>query len=209
MLRVGLTGGIGSGKSTVAALFARHGAPVIDTDEIARELLRPGREAYRETIEAFGKEILDARSEIDRRRLAEPVFRGETERRRLEAILHPRIREEVRRRLAQAPAPYVIVVVPLLIEAGFTDLVDRILVVDADESTAIRRAAARTGRGEDEIRRIARAQLGRPERLSHAHDVIANDSDLAHLEREVGRLHARYLALAEQGTTGDVEKDEI
>lgn len=196
MLRIGLTGGIGSGKSTVAELFARLGVPVIDTDAIAHALARPDTEAGREILAAFGREILDASGGIDRRRLAARVFADPAERKRLEAILHPRIRAETARRLRELAAPYVVVVVPLLIEAGFTDLVDRILVVDCDEQTAIRRAAARSQRSEEEIRAIARAQLGRAERLAHAHDVIVNDAGLDHLAREVEKLHRRYLALA-------------
>lgn len=200
MLRVGLTGGIGSGKSTVAALFVRHGAPVIDTDEIAHELLAPGQVAYVEIVTAFGREILDANGNINRAQLRQRVFAEPAERKRLEAILHPRIRAETARRLAGLRAPYCLVVVPLLIEAGFTDLVDRVLIVDADDTLRIQRTKARSGLGEAEIRRIMASQVGRQERLQKADDIITNNSDLAHLEREVARLHGVYSALAPAGT---------
>ncbi len=196
MLRIGLTGGIGSGKSTVAALFARRGVPVIDTDELAHALTRPGAGASAEIAEAFGKDILTAEGAIDRRRLAARVFADPAERRRLENILHPRIRAETERRLRTLEAPYVLVVVPLLIEAGFTDLVDRILVVDCDVETAIRRAAARSGRSEEEIRAIARAQLDRTQRLAYADDVIVNDAGLDRLDEQVEVWHRRYSAMA-------------
>lgn len=196
MLRVGLTGGIGSGKSTVATLFARHGAPVIDTDEIAHELLAPGQVAHAEIVAAFGREILDTHGNIDRAQLRHRVFAEPAERKRLEAILHPRIRAETARRMEGLRVPYCIAVVPLLIEAGFTDLVDRVLVVDADDLLRIQRTKARSGLGEPEIRRIMASQASRPERLQRADDVITNNSDLAHLEREVARLHGVYSALA-------------
>ncbi len=196
MLRVGLTGGIGSGKSTVAALFARHGAPIIDTDEIAHELLVPGQAANAEIVAAFGQEILDSNGNIDRTQMRHRVFAEAAERKRLEAILHPRIRTETARRLESLHAPYCLVVVPLLIEAGFTDLVDRVLVVDADDTLRIQRTKARSGLGEAEIRRIMASQASRQERLQKADDIITNNSDLAHLEREVARLHGVYSALA-------------
>lgn len=196
MLRIGLTGGIGSGKSTVAALFARRGVPVIDTDEIAHTLTRPGTEAVAEIAAAFGADILTPEGAIDRRRLAARVFADSTERQRLEAILHPRIRAETERRLRALNTPYVLVVVPLLIEAGFTDLVDRVLVVDCEEQTAIRRAAARSHRSEDEIRAIARAQLDRATRLARADDVIVNDAGLDRLDEQVEAYHRRYSAMA-------------
>jgi dephospho-CoA kinase len=200
MLRVGLTGGIGSGKSTVAALFARLGAPVIDTDEIARQSAAPGQPAQQEIVCAFGRDILDASRNIDRQRLRKRVFADPAERAKLEAILHPRIREAVCQKLETLRAPYCIVVVPLLIEAGFTDLVDRILVVDAAEGKQIQRAAARTGMGIPEIRGIMAAQISRAQRLQQADDVIVNNSDMTHLEQEVARLHAHYLSLAAAGS---------
>ncbi len=199
MVRIGLTGGIGSGKSTVAALFARHGAPVIDTDEIAHELLAPGQTAHAEIVAAFGGEILDTNGNIDRAQLRHRVFAEPAERKRLEAILHPRIRTETVRRLEGLHAPYCLVVVPLLIETGFTDLVDRVLVIDADDTLRIQRTKARSGLGEAEIRRIMASQASRQERLQSADDVITNNSDLAHLEREVARLHGVYSALAPAG----------
>lgn len=196
MLRVGLTGGIGSGKSTAAALFARHGVAIIDTDEIARALAAPGQPAHREIVSAFGREVLGAAGEIDRARLRKIVFGDADERRRLEAILHPRIRTEVKVRTTAARAAYCLVVAPLLIEANFTDLVDRVLVIDADDSLRVERTKARSGLSETEIQGILNSQLGRQERLRRANDVITNNSDIGHLEREVARLHGTYLAPA-------------
>lgn len=200
MLRIGLTGGIGSGKSTVAALFARRGAPIIDTDEIAHRLAEPGAGAYDAIVAAFGDGILDAGRRVDRRQLRVRVFNDPEERKRLEAILHPRIREEVQRRIAAFDAPYCIVVVPLLVESGFDTLIDRILVVDAPEALQVARATARSGLSAAEVRAIMAAQASRAERLKKADDVIVNDADLAQLEREVERLHALYRSLAEEKT---------
>lgn len=196
MLRVGLTGGVGSGKSTVAALFAGHGVPVIDTDDIARTMVASGKPVHREIVSAFGQQVLNAAGEIDRARLREIVFHDVAERKRLESILHPRIRVDVIERMRAITTGYCLVVVPLLIEAGFTDLVDRILVVDADEDLCIARASARTGLGKSEIRAIQASQINRRERLRHADDVITNNTGSMHLEREVARLHSAYLTLA-------------
>jgi dephospho-CoA kinase len=196
MLRVGLTGGIGSGKSTIASLFVMRGVPVIDTDEIARALTEPGQETCNEIVRVFGDAILDEKRRIDRNRLRERVFDNADERHRLEAILHPRIRVMVRDKLAALEAPYVIVVVPLLIESGFTDLVDRVLVVDTMENVQIQRTATRSGLSEPEIRKIMAAQASRAQRLQLANDVIENNGDRKQLEAEVERMHQWYLSLA-------------
>jgi dephospho-CoA kinase len=196
MLRIGLTGGIGSGKSTVAALLAMRGVPVIDTDELARHLSEPGQPAFDEIVHTFSTEILDENHRIDRNKLRQRVFESENERQRLEAILHPRIREAVQEKLAHIEAPYCVIVVPLLIESGFTDLTDRILVIDTLENVQIHRTAARSGLTEPEIRTIMSAQVSRAQRLQKADDVIDNNSDLKHLETEVERLHQWYLSLA-------------
>lgn len=196
MLRVGLTGGIGSGKSTVAALLAMRGVPVIDTDEIARRLSQPGQAAFDEIVRDFGEGILDENRSIDRIRLRERVFDNNDERRRLETILHPRIRAAVQENLAELSAPYCIIVVPLLIESGFHDLTDRILVVDASESMQIQRTAARSGMSEAEIRKIMSAQASRAQRLQQADDVIDNNADRKKLDAEVERIHQWYMSLA-------------
>ena len=196
MLRVGLTGGIGSGKSTVAALFSLRGVPVIDTDEIARDLAMPGQAAFDEIVHAFGDTILDESPRIDRNRLRERIFDNAEERRRLETILHPRVRARVQEKLAATEALYSIVVVPLLIESGFTDLVNRILVVDATENVQIQRTIARSGLSEPEIRKIMSAQVSRAQRLQQADDVIENNGDRKQLEAEVERKHQWYLSLA-------------
>ena len=195
-LCIGLTGGIGSGKSTVAALFTRHGVPVIDTDEIAHALAAPDQPAHGDIVAAFGREALDSSGRIDRARLRQRIFSNPAERARLEAILHPRIRAAVTRQVEALHAPYCVIVVPLLIETGFTDLVDRVLVIDADDAARVQRTTARSGLNEPEIRSIMASQAGRGERLQKADDVITNNSDLAHLEREVARLHTTYLSLA-------------
>lgn len=196
MLRIGLTGGIGSGKSTVAELFARRGVPVIDTDVIAREVVEPGQPAIAEIERAFGREVLDDAGRLDRAALRRRVFDDPAARARLEAILHPRIRAEVERRLAALEAPYCLVVVPLLVETNFVDLIDRVLVVDADEALQIARTSARDAVPPESVERVMAAQASRAERLARADDVIRNDGTLSDLEHEVERLHARYLAMA-------------
>jgi dephospho-CoA kinase len=196
MLRVGLTGGIGSGKSTVAQLFAARGVPVIDTDEIARDVVRPGEPAYTEVIQQFGQAVLEKNGALDRAKMRERVFNDPAERKRLEAILHPRIRAETVKRLAGIDAPYAVVVVPLLIETGFGKLIDRILVVDCEESLQLHRVMARNNMNEAEIRRILAAQVSRQERRARAHDIIDNNADPARLDEQVAKLHTQYLAFS-------------
>lgn len=198
MLRIGLTGGIGSGKSTVAGMFARLGAPIIDTDAIAHELTRRGAPGYRQVIAAFGEEYIGPDGELDRRALRARVFSQAQDRRRLEAILHPLIRAEVVRLLESVSYPYVVIVVPLLVEAGFTDLVDRVLVVDASEAEQIRRTRARSALSEEEIRLVMQSQLDRKARLAAAHDVLSSEAGLGQLEEAVGDLHRRYLGTNRQ-----------
>ena len=195
MLRIGLTGGIGSGKSAVAERFAQRGVPVIDTDVVAREVVAPGQPALDEIVRAFGTDLLDAQGGLDRRRLRERVFADDAARRRLERILHPRIREAVQQRLAALTAPYCILVVPLLVETGFGP-VDRVLVVDVDEARQLERTSRRDQATPQSVRRIMGAQASRQERLARADDVISNNGGLEDLERQVEELHQRYLALA-------------
>jgi dephospho-CoA kinase len=196
MLRIGLTGGIGSGKSTVAALFATKGVPVIDTDEIARDVVRVGSPTYAAIINTFGKAILDEQAAIDRARLRERVFSDPGARRQLEVILHPRIRSEVETQLARLNAPFCILVVPLLIETDFHKLVDRILVVDADEASQIARTMARSGLPRTAVEAILAAQTDRATRRARADDLITNSGDVSELAPQVDALHDRYLALS-------------
>ena len=198
MLRIGLTGGIGSGKSSAAAMFARRGVPVIDADEIAKQLVAPGQPAYQRIIQRFGKEFVDANGFIDRGRLRRHVFGDPASRRELEAILHPRVRQQIQRQLRALRAPYCVIVIPLIFEANQQDLVDRILVIDAAEDTQVQRVAARSSLTEDEIRKIIAAQIGRNVRLRQAHDVITNEGELEQLEERVDAFHTRYLDLARE-----------
>ncbi len=196
MLRVGLTGGIGSGKSTVAALFAGHHVPLIDADEISRHLVGRGQIAHDMIIKTFGTEVLHANGEIDRARLRERVFGNAADRALLEAIIHPLVRKEIEARLPQLRAPYCVIVIPLLVEANLADLVDRVLVVDCSESQQIERVRARNGLSENQIQHIMAAQVGRAERLRHADDVISNNGDREQLAVLVDQLHNRYLGLS-------------
>lgn len=196
MLRIGLTGGIASGKSTVARLFARHGIPVVDTDEIARELVGPGSAALAEIAARFGSDLLLPDGTLDRARLRSRVLADTERRRALEAILHPRIREEAERRLNAVSAPYAVIVVPLLVETDFSQRVDRVLVIDATEEQQVGRAVARGGISEEEARALMRVQATREERLAAAHDVIDNTGEPSSLEEAVERLHRMYLARA-------------
>lgn len=197
MFTVGLTGGIGSGKSTVADLFAALGIPVIDTDLIAHQLTAPGEAALDAIRAAFSEAVMQADGSLDRAVLRHLVFGDAAARRRLEAILHPRIRRAVEARLATLAAPYVLIVIPLLVETGgYRDLLNRVLVVDCPEALQISRVKARSGLAHDEILAILAAQASRAERLAAADDVIVNTASQASLRDEVAALHQRYLTLA-------------
>jgi dephospho-CoA kinase len=200
MLKIALTGGIGSGKSTVAAYFAGQGVPVIDADELGRELVMPGCPALAEIAAAFGPEMLLKDGSLDRPRLRRAIYADARQRRRLEAILHPRIYAELRRRVQTLQAPYCLMVIPLLVETGETAIADRILVVDAPEPLQKARVRARDGMTETDVDAILNSQAGRAERLHAADDIIVNDGDLAHLRRQATALHRRYLTLAAEAS---------
>jgi dephospho-CoA kinase len=194
---VGLTGGIGSGKSTVAELFRKRGAGVIDTDAISHELTQAGAPGHQAIVAAFGAAYLQADGALDRAKLRMRIFGDADAKAQLESILHPMIRSRVAQELAQASAPYVILVVPLLIETGgYKDLVQRTLVVDCAEKEQIERTMARSGLRVGEVRAIIANQATRAARLAAADDIVVNDSDLNELERQVGRLDMLYRELA-------------
>ena len=194
---IGLTGGIGSGKSTVAEIFRRLGATIIDTDALSHALTLPGRPGFQVIVEAFGQQMLDPQGRLDRARLRRLVFSDKNARQRLEALLHPLIRQEVDRALATATGPYVILVVPLLTETGgWRERVDRVLVVDCPEEEQIRRTMARSQLSREEVQAIMAAQASRAARLALADDVIVNDSSPQALEDVVRTLDARYRRLA-------------
>lgn len=193
MLVIGLTGGIGSGKSTVARCFEEFGVPVIDADAIARELVEPDGPALHEIVQTFGSGVLDDDGYLDRARLRRLVFTDPARRRRLESILHPRIREEMRARMGTLETPYCVLTIPLLLETGQTDMVDRVLVVDAAESVRRARIRRRDGLDDEEIEAILRTQASGEQRLQAADDVIVNEGDLHALRTEVERLHHTYL----------------
>jgi dephospho-CoA kinase len=195
MLRVGLTGGIASGKSTVAELFARLGAGVIDTDAVAREVVAKGEPGLCAVTAEFGDDILLDTGELDRRALRALVFRDPERLARLNALLHPLIRARTLQRLEALDAPYAIIVVPLLFETGFTELVDRTLVVDCPEAEQLARLRRRDALTQDEAEAMVGAQLDRASRRAQAQDVIDNGGDLARLKAQVESLHAQYLAL--------------
>ncbi len=197
---VGLTGGLAAGKSAVAARLAELGAEVVDTDAIGRQLTGPQGSAMAAIARAFGPEVVAADGGLDRPAMRRRVFADGAERRRLEAILHPLIRDEARRRLATSRAAYVVLVVPLLVETGpaYRDLMDRVLVVDCPESAQLDRAMDRDGMDEALARAMLAAQAGRQARLAVADDVLDNSADLADLSCRVADLHARYLNLARQ-----------
>jgi dephospho-CoA kinase len=197
-MRVGLTGGIASGKTTVARLFAARGVTVIDTDEIARDVVAPGSAVLARVVEAFGPEVLNPEGTLERPRMRELVFADPERRAQLEAILHPAILEEMERRSASAPGPYHVLVVPLLIESDLVLRVDRVLVVDVSEATQLKRLLARDAESPSQALAILAAQVTPAERLARAHDVISNEGSLESLAAQVDELHVRYLALAQQ-----------
>lgn len=195
-MKIGLTGGIASGKSTVAAMFADLGVPVIDTDAIAHELVEPGQAALDEIIEEFGAGVIDDQRRLDRSKMRELVFADDSSRHRLEAILHPRIRAEMMSRADAAEGPYQVLVIPLLLETGMAALVDRVLVVDCPQQLQLERLLARDPGSETTARQILAAQIGRRERLAGADDVLENADGLERLRAAVIQLDRTYRALA-------------
>lgn len=203
---VGLTGGIGSGKSSVAAEFERRGAARVDADAVAHGLTAPGGAAIEPIRAAFGDGAIAPDGRLDRARMRALAFEDPQARRRLESILHPMIRAEIERSVAQAHArgaPYVVLEVPLLVESGgWADRVDRVVVVDCDEARQIERVERRSNLPREQVLAILRAQASRGERLARAHDVVDNDGAPSALVAQVERLHRAYLALAAARDTG-------
>ncbi|MBK5939565.1 dephospho-CoA kinase [Halochromatium roseum] len=195
--RVALTGGIGSGKSTVAEEFASFGVTVSDADAISHRLTAPGGEALPAIAATFGAEMIDATGALDRARMRQQVFADPAARQRLEGILHPLIRTDMLAETEAISGPYALLVIPLLLETGQQSLVDRVLVVDLPEAMQIARVQARSGLEPDQIQRIIASQVSRAERLAAADDRIDNGGDPASLWPQVERLHQAYLKLAQ------------
>ncbi len=200
MLTVGLTGGIGSGKSAVTRLFEDLGVPVIDADQASREVVKPGQPALQQLAQRFGDQIIDSRGELLRKALREIVFTDEQARKDLEAILHPLIRQRIERQLEELSDPYAVLAIPLLIETGASYQVDRILVVDCPVSEQVRRVSSRDGVSEAQVEAILATQASREQRLKAADDVIENSGTIEELKPRVAALHRKYLELAEQAS---------
>ena len=199
MLRIGLTGGIASGKSAVSDCFASLGVPVIDTDLISRELVQPGTEGLQQIIENFGDGVLDETGKLDRARLRAIVFASDDKRQLLENILHPAIRDRVEELVAEIiQAPYVIIVIPLLLETRYPIPVDRVLVIDTDEELQLERLEQRDNLNREQARAMLRAQTTRQQRLKNADDIIRNNGSIEELHAQLRTLHHDYLVMADK-----------
>ena len=198
MLKIGLTGGIGSGKSTVAEIFTKLGAAVIDADEIAHHLTRTDNETLTLITAAFGEEYLTSTGELDRKKLATYVFNDNQAHQKLESIIHPRVRAAMSESLTTLKSPYAVLVIPLLFETEFNDLIDRVLVVDTTKKIQIDRVQKRDNRSMSEIEAIMKHQIDRESRLERADDVLQNTTTIDSLENAVKVLHEKYLQLASE-----------
>jgi dephospho-CoA kinase len=196
--RVGLTGGIASGKSTAAKFFGALGIPILDSDQIAREVVEPGQPPLERLVERFGPSILTPDGHLDRPALRNIVFSDPKARADLEALTHPAIGAAMEARSAEAGGPYQVLVIPLLVEKNLGSHVDRVLVVDCDEELQVRRLRDRDGSTPEEAQAILKAQVSRTTRLKAADDVIRNDADMSAVRDQVQTLHTRYLELAGQ-----------
>jgi len=201
--RIGLTGGIASGKSTVANLFAALGITIVDTDLLAREVVAPGSALLPRIAEHFGADVLQKDGSLDRAALRSRVFENPAERQWLERLTHPAIRELTDKRCESATSDYVIVAIPLLVETAGAERFDRVLVVDCSPEIQLARLQARDGTTRAEAQRMLAAQATREQRLAVADDVITNDGDLAALREQVEKLHRQYLKLASAQSDGD------
>ena len=202
MFVVGLTGGIGSGKSTVAGMFAALEIDLIDADVAAREVVAPGTTALAEIVEHFGPDILMADGSLDRRKLRRVIFHQEQEKHWLETLLHPLIRRWLTQQISDRRSTYCLLISPLLLETGQAEMVDRILVVDVSVETQISRTLARDGGEERTVRAIIAAQIGRSQRLEHGDDIIDNELPVRSLRQRVEKLHQQYLTMAKAKRNG-------
>lgn len=193
--RVGLTGGIGSGKSTVSSIFSRLGVPVIDADQIARSLVEPGTDALSKLTAHFGEEILN-QGQLDRRRLRELIFTDEAAKEWVEALLHPLVKREMLSRADQQDSAYVVLEIPLLFEAGYQNLLDRVLVIDVPPALQVDRVVSRDEVPQSQVESVIRAQISAKARLKQANDVIDNTGSLEQLREQVEALHRKYLEMA-------------
>lgn len=199
MLKIGLTGGIGSGKSSATEMFRKLGVPVIDADIIAHQLTAAGTEALQEISSQLGRQFITSNNELDRKKLAQYVFDHPEKKKVLENILHPRIKQAIISLLNNMEAsPYVLLCIPLLLETDFTELIDRILVIDAPKSIRIQRVVARDDRSSDDVKAIIKQQIDRETRLKNADDVLDNSGTFAELQLLVNKYHDQYLQISSQ-----------
>ncbi len=201
-----LTGGIAAGKTAVSDLFAQRGVPVIDTDQIAHEIVEPGQLALKQIAEAFGQEFLGADGRLDRKKMRNAIFSSPQQKTRLEGILHPAIVAEADHRIAQIDAPWCILVVPLLTETSLLPWIDRVLVVDVEESVQIERVMARDNISQQQAQSILDAQTSRRQRLALADDVLDNSGSLEQLKTAVNELQRKYTILANSAKSSPCER---
>lgn len=202
MLKIGLTGGIACGKSTVCQIFNEQGVPIIDADIIARDIVQPGSLCYQQVVELFGHHILQTDGQINRQLLRRKIFTDPASKKQLESILHPVIRQQLLQQSRQVSAPYCILAIPLLIEAKMIDLVDRVLVIDSDTKIQLARLCQRDGLTEQEASNILSQQCTQQSRLAHADDIIANNTSLDKLSRAVIQQHQKYIEFANSISNG-------
>ncbi len=198
---IGLTGGIGSGKTAATDIFSRLGTPIIDADTISQEVVMAGQPALSDITDTFGADVIGEDGELRRSYLRKLIFDDIPARQKLESIIHPRVRDEITRRLQHIRYPYCIISSPLLIESHSLDNIDRIVVIDAPEPLQIERASNRDQLQKEEINKIVNSQISRHDRLSVADDVIVNEKDLSFLQKQVEVLHRKYLKIATEGVT--------
>ena len=192
LLKVGLTGGIASGKTTVSNLFVKLGVPVVDADVIAHALVEPGQAALKQIIQTFGSSLINKDGSLNRAKLRQKIFADSRQREKLELILHPRIRQAMQEKMAGLSVPYCLLSIPLLLEKGWQSRVDRVLVVDCPHDLQIQRLIARDGLSIDEIDHIMKTQANRDARLAIANDVIYTDCNFSQLQKQVLALHRLY-----------------
>lgn len=198
MFVIGLTGGIGSGKSTVTQMFADLGVPIIDADVVARDITTPDKPAFASMVKHFGPDIVLPDGKLDRAKVRHLIFNDAKQRLWLEKLLHPQIREEMQKQIAQMSEPYCIAVIPLLLEVEFFSFINRILVIDAPEDEQIKRVMLRDNATKAEVEAILHSQATRKDRRAKAHDIITNDGDFAKLIPQVDKLHEMYLRLGKE-----------